>query len=283
MPSYLRTVGLLAKKHHQEAVALAETVGNFLQQKGVNIFYLDQDADYDGQRSLEAAVDLVLVFGGDGTMINASRYLAGKNIPVAGINLGRLGFLLELSRADWQDALTKALEHGFEREDRMLVSSEVARAGKILQTSVAANEFVISRGGLVKLIAMELSAFDKKLLYLRADGLIIASPSGSTAYANSAGGPVLHPALNVYSVMAVCPFFTRFQPLVLDAETVFTVKVCEISSSTYLSGDGQRVCKLQHGDIIRIKGIPGGFVAARFGLNDFFDKMQAAGILNDSP
>ncbi|MDR2825580.1 MAG: NAD(+)/NADH kinase, partial [Deltaproteobacteria bacterium] len=117
--SFLHKVCLLAKKHNPEAMVLAKTVGDFLGDKGVKVFYLEKDADYSLQPELNQ-IDLFLVFGGDGTMINAARHLAGTNIPLAGINLGRVGFLLELTRANWQAALTKALEQGFERDERML-------------------------------------------------------------------------------------------------------------------------------------------------------------------
>jgi NAD+ kinase len=130
---------------------------------------------------------------------------------------------------------------------------------------------------------MELSSGGKKLLYLRADGLIICTPTGSTAYANSAGGPLLHPSLNAYCVMAVCPFLSRFQPLAMNAESVFSVKLCEEASVTAcLSGDGHSVFQLQAGDTIRIGGIPGAFAYARFGLYDYFDKLRSTGMVRDS-
>jgi NAD+ kinase len=282
---YLRTVCLLAKKYNREAAALAETVEKFLLAKGVKVFSLEKAEDYVLHLNADAAgMDLFLVFGGDGTMINAARHLAGKKIPLAGVNLGRVGFLPELSRTGWQDALTQAMERGFEVDERMLLKGELVRNGEVLKTSTAVNEFVISRGGIARLISMELSAAGRKVLYLRADGLIVCTPTGSTAYAHSAGGPLLHPSLNAYCVMAVCPFLSRFQPLAMNAESVFSVKLCEeTGSNTCLSGDGQAVFKLQSGDIVRIKGVPGAFAFARFGLYDYFDKLRSTGMVMDSP
>jgi NAD+ kinase len=279
---YLRTVCLLAKKYNSEAAALAETVEKFLLEKGVKVFSLEKAEDYALHLNA-AGIDLFLVFGGDGTMINAIRHLAGKKIPLAGVNLGRVGFLPELPRAGWQDALTQAVERGFEVDERMLLKGELVRNGEVLKTSTAVNEFVLSRGGIARLISMELSSAGKKVLYLRADGLIICTPTGSTAYAHSAGGPLLHPSLNVYCVMAVCPFLSRFQPLAMNAESVFSVQLCEEAGvKACLSGDGQAVFKLQPGDVVRIKGIPGAFALARFGLYDYFDKLRSTGMVRDS-
>jgi NAD+ kinase len=281
--SYLHTVGLLAKKHNREAAALAETVEIFLREKGVRTIYLDNLEGHAGQLKADSEqLDLLLAFGGDGTMIRAARRFAGGKVALSGINLGRVGFLLELSRSNWQEALLGALEHGFAREERMLISGELVRDGEILKSSAAVNEFVISRGGTARLISMELFVAGKKILHLRADGLIIFTPTGSTAYANSAGGPILHPALNAYGVMAVCPFLSRFQPMVLDAETAFTVKICDTGGNTCLSGDGQAVFRLRRGDSVRIKGIPHSLTFARFGLCDFFDKLRSTGMAGDS-
>lgn len=283
MPS-IKKVGLIAKKHNREAFELATEVGTWLRQQGVDTLSLERNLDFTGEKGQELkSADLVLVFGGDGTMISSSKHMVGTNVPLSGINLGRVGFLLELSRSNWQEALRKAIDSGFKVEPRMVLKCELRRDGELIHSALATNEVVISRGGMARLIALDLAVNGNKLLYLRADGLIVSSPSGTTAYASSAGGPLLHPSLNAYCATPICPFLNRLQPMVLGADTILSAKVREASPKIYLTVDGQSASKLQTGDVISVHGVPDGLRFALFGVDSYYAKLQAIGIVRNSP
>lgn len=281
----IKTIGLVAKKHNDEAVALADEMSAWLSRRGVSVFLLDRDQAFsrEEQSGWLGQADLVLVLGGDGTMINAIKLLAGKNIPIAGVNLGRVGFLLELSRDTWATALERAITHGFVSEERLMLRCELVRDGNVILSEMATNEAVIARSGIARLVGMDISVGGRPFLYLRADGIIFSTPTGSTAYASSAGGPLLYPALNAYSVTAVCPFMSRLQPLVLGGETDCSLTVREISAKTFLTLDGQHYIKLFDQDVVRLRGVPGAMRLAQFGLAGYLDKLRNGGIVRDSP
>jgi NAD+ kinase len=279
----IKTVGLIEKRQNQAASTLAKTVNSWLQERGISTFYMGKEDELTGNMpECQRNADLVLVLGGDGTMITTAKRLAGKNIPLAGINLGRVGFLLELTADNWREALSNALQHGFSVEKRVTLQCCLERDGEVLSSSIAVNELVISRGGKARLIAMDMAVDGKKLLYLRADGLIASTPTGTTAYASSAGGPLLHPSLNAYSVTPVCPFFSHLKPLVLSCGTILTIQMREIISKAYLTVDSQSFSRLQCGDVIHIQGLPEGMIFANFGTGDYFTKLQSTGIVQDS-
>jgi NAD+ kinase len=286
--SALKTVGLIAKKHNQAALDLAENVARWLHERGVDTFHLERDQDYNQSEAELKRADLMLVFGGDGSMVNAMKRLIkmknlnGSAIPIAGVNLGRVGFLLEIPRDNWQSALTSALEQGLRCEKRAMLELALLRGGGELLTEVSANEIVISRGGVARLLALDLALDGEKLLYLRADGLIVSTPTGSTAYNSSAGGPLLHPSLNVFCITPICPFLSSAPPLVFNACSELTIGVGELSSKTYLTSDGQPVCKLQSDDLLKIKGHAGGVTFAQFGMSSYLYKLRGTGLIRDS-
>ncbi|MDR1126343.1 MAG: NAD(+)/NADH kinase [Deltaproteobacteria bacterium] len=286
--SAIKNVGLIAKKHNQAAMELAGNVARWLQERGIRTFHLERDQDYNQSEADLKQADLMLVFGGDGSMVNAIKRLAkmknldGSAIPIAGINLGRVGFLLEIPKDNWQLVLTRAMEQGVRCEKRTMLELVLVRGGEELLTEVSANEIVLSRGGVARLLALDLTLDGEKLFYVRADGLIISTPTGSTAYNSSAGGPLLHPALAAFCITAICPFLSSTLPLVFNASSELVIDVGELSSKTYLTSDGQPVCKLQSNDVLKIKGRPGGMTFAQFGMSGYLDKLRGTGLIRDS-
>ncbi len=199
------------------------------------------------------ATTLVLVLGGDGAMISIARHVAGR-CPLVGINMGRLGFLAELAIDNWQQYLAQVLldEAGFTCKKRMLLEYSIKRQAKTLQKGLAVNDVVLSRGPLARLITLQVHCDNEEIATLRADGMVAATPTGSTAYAMSAGGPVVHPEIDAFIVTAICPFLHSLQPLVLpgSAKIIFTVQ--DPGADAYLTVDGQEGVKLLAGDKVAI-------------------------------
>lgn len=274
----LRTVGLAAKINDKKAASLKHEISEWLNGKGVEAIACDP-----GREALSCHADLLVCIGGDGTIIRMARRMIGSPVPLAGVNMGRVGFLAELTSENWQESLQKAIQSGFKTEKRLAIEYTITRPDGQTDQGYSVNDVVISRGGLARLLDLDLTIDGKKLQYLRADGLIISTPTGATAYSSSAGGPMLQPGMRVYSVAAICPFINKMLPFVLDESTVFAARVCETGAQPYVTVDGQELFELKCGDTISVRAMPDAVSFARFGQSDYISKLRSTGFVTDSP
>lgn len=224
---------------------------------------------------------IVLVLGGDGTMLSVARRLVGTGVPVLGVNLGRVGFLAEVSSDRWQEELIRLLDGraGFAR--RVALACTVEREGALLHSGVAVNDVVVHRGALARVVRLELAVQGERLGDLRADGLIVSSPTGSTGYAVSANGPLLHPDLDAFSVTPICPFMNALKPFVLRGDMEFSLLVHDTDADLHLTQDGQEGVALRCGDRIRVTSAPGGLVFAELGCASYFSRLRTRGFYKD--
>ena len=200
---------------------------------------------------LAHSVDMLLVFGGDGTMLRVAREIAGSQTPILGINTGNLGFLTAVPSNGLPQALRKVWNGEFNFEPRALIEANIRCDGKPIQHS-ALNDVVISRGIASKLIELHVSVDAEPLTRYRCDGLIISSPTGSTAYSLAAGGAVVFPTADVLQLTPICAHTLSNRSLVLPLSSVISIKVVNPKPSTVLSADGQLVTELSAGDEITI-------------------------------
>ena len=225
--------------------------------------------------------DIVIVLGGDGTLVSVARRLAPFPKAVIGVNLGRVGFLAEVNPENWQDAFTRMLETGVAVESGLVLRYSLSRGGGILREGLAVNDLVVSRGGPARLISLALAVNSRHLAVLRADGLIISTPTGSTGYTGSARGPLLHPGLSAYAVTPICPFMSNFLPMVVSGETCFSVTVEEGGTEVFLTVDGQESCELREGDSLAMTGREDSIRFARIDDEGYFAKLRFAGFVRD--
>jgi NAD+ kinase len=219
-----KNVALIGK---YKTPAIAEPLlrlASFLSEKGVAVVVDSLTAEHLGQHpyrvlslnEMSETVDLAVVMGGDGTMLNIARTLAPFGIPLVGVNQGRLGFLTDLSLDSMKRSLTAMLQGEFVTEKRMLLSVRVMRKDAEVCNAVAFNEMVVHRSNIDSMIECEVRIDGEYLYTQRADGLIVATPTGSTAYALSAGGPIVHPALDVIALVPVCPHTLSNRPIIVS-------------------------------------------------------------------
>ena len=202
---------------------------------------------------LHQVADLVIVMGGDGTLLSVARHIAPYNIPLIGINRGRLGFLTDLRTEDMWALLTPMLAGEVQTETRLLLSVVYQRAGVRHEQGNAFNDVVIRSGA--RLIELEVR-IDQQLMHRqRSDGLIIASPTGTTAYALSAGGPILHPSLDAISLVPICPHSLSNRPIVIPSHCEISVAIMQ-ADEVRLTMDGQVQLALQEGDIVLVRRAP---------------------------
>jgi NAD+ kinase len=200
---------------------------------------------------LAREVDMLLVFGGDGTMLRVAREIAGSQTPILGINIGNLGFLTAVPSDGLAKALKQVWKGEFKFESRALIEADIRCHGKPIQHS-ALNDLVISRGIASKLIELQVSVNGEPLTRYRCDGLIISSPTGSTAYSLAAGGAVVYPTAAVFQITPICAHTLSNRSLVLPLTMSISVKIVTPKPATVLSADGQLVTELSAGDEITI-------------------------------
>ncbi|HWC59019.1 MAG TPA: NAD(+)/NADH kinase [Verrucomicrobiae bacterium] len=201
---------------------------------------------------LAEAVDMLLVFGGDGTMLRVAREIAGSQTPILGINIGGLGFLTAVPSSGLPDALRQVWNGNFKFEPRSLIEADIRCDGKPIRQT-ALNDFVINRGIASRLIELHVSVDGDPLSQYRCDGLIISSPTGSTAYSLAAGGAVVYPTADVFQLTPICAHTLSNRSLVLPLTSEISVKVVTPKPATVLSADGELVTELCAGDEIRVR------------------------------
>lgn len=202
--------------------------------------------------TLARTSDLVLVFGGDGTMLRVAREMAGTNIPILGINLGGLGFLTAVPSGELSQALTHIWQGEYSFERRALLTAEARSADRRLK-AIALNDVVISRSGTSRLIDLDVAVDGEPLSRYRCDGLIVSSPTGSTAYSLAAGGALVHPTAEVMALTPICPHTLSNRSLVLPLSSTVEIRIASARPATVLSVDGDLLCELDSGDTIIIR------------------------------
>ena len=201
--------------------------------------------------------DLVMVIGGDGSLLGAARALAKSDTPVLGINRGSLGFLTDISPDNATDALDLAIAGNCGIDRRHLIGVSVERDGELIATGSALNDIVLHKGNSARMLSFNVAVDDKTVYDARADGLIIATPTGSTAYSLSAGGPILHPSLRAFVVVPMFPHTMADRPLVLSDDAVICLSITDKHQSLPLiSCDGQTHISVMPGDRIEIRKLP---------------------------
>lgn len=277
----VRSVALVAKDAESRPASLGEEMGRWFAARKIACARLLFDPACQDLPNMVEGVDLVIVLGGDGTFVGVARKLATRPKPILGVNLGRVGFLAEVSPDSWESAFSRMLENGVRLESGMALSYALIRDEARMWSGLAVNDLVVSRGGPARIVSLALTVDGIRLARLRADGLIVATPTGSTGYTSSAGGPLLHPGIHAYSVTPTCPFMNHFSPMVVAGTTRFSVRVDAAGPGTFLTVDGQESVEVQAGDILETTGRGDGIRFARIDDAGYFAKLRSAGFVRD--
>jgi NAD+ kinase len=246
----MNQVGIIYNPQVPEASSLGLTVAEWLRQrKTENWVYSTDEWQVVGKR-LETC-QLLIVLGGDGTTLLAGRLTSQHDVPVFGVNLGRVGFLSEANPDAWQEKLAKVLNGDCWIERRLMLQASVIRNDESLANLTALNDIVVSRGGQVRVVRFHLFVDNDHVTTYTADALITATPTGSTAYSMAAGGPLLPPQLQNFLVLPVAPHLSFERPLVLHQEAKVKIKV-QTEHVALVTADGQNAVELQDGDEVVI-------------------------------
>ena len=256
-------IGLVVNLGKPKALIVARELIPHLEKKGVRVcleervaHYLDRDdlaVPYD---QFDRHADLLFVFGGDGTILGIARDFAPSNLPILGINLGRLGFLSEAETEDLSEVVEAIIAGRYEKEERLMLQADLYRNGRLIESWHALNDVGLAKGSYSRMITCKIFLRDKLLTSLSGDGLIVSTPTGSTAYSMSAGGPIVAPTVQALLITPICPHSLTARPIVLSAEEEIMVEVSATHKDIGLSIDGQIGYQLEVFDQIRIRRSP---------------------------
>ena len=241
MLAHLQDLAKLLKSLDCEVYIEAGTASHL----GLKDFQSKQVSEFSG------SIDLTVVLGGDGTMLAIGRQLAGSNVPLVGINMGRLGYMTDIPIQDVGTVLPKIIAGDYEADTRTLLDAVVIRDQKAINQALALNDVVVNRSGISGMVGLSVSVNGSFMYNQRSDGLIVSTPTGSTAYALSAGGPILHPRVAGFLLVPIAPHSLSNRPIVLPEDVMISIKVVD-GHEVIVNFDMQSLTNLQSGDIIEV-------------------------------
>jgi NAD+ kinase len=253
--------GFVIKRSVTKATKLAIEVADWLEKRGCKVVVADESTIFLKKRpgtasvpkeQLPTTVDMVIVFGGDGTFLSVARQMVWKSVPILGVNLGRLGFLTEVRVDEVYETLALVLKGQYQVQERSMLEACVKRRGKELFCLPVLNDAVVGKSAIARVIDFQLRLNGVLVATLKADGLIVATPTGSTAYALAAGGPIVHPKVGGMVIAAICPHSLNVRPLVIPEESVVEIELLQKEGDIMLTLDGQFGYELHLGDVITI-------------------------------
>lgn len=255
----MNTLALVGKKGKPETLALAREVARrFTDRKVIAEPHLAESLGWPvvPLEKLANDADLVVVLGGDGTLIHAARVLRGRSAPILGVNLGSLGFMTEVRQDEFFDILAEVLAGRFKVDSRMKLSCRLWRGADLILEDEVLNDVVINKGALARIAAHETIIDSEYVTTYYSDGIIVATPTGSTAYSLSAGGPIVHPALDSVIVSPICSHALTPRPIVVPPDRTIQISLKSETVDVYLTLDGQSGHALQSGDRIEVQRSP---------------------------
>lgn len=260
-----RSIGIIVKPNAHDVNDILAAVIRYLKTKVCDI-YLDNSAksymDALGEDTLELIdrdtlgerCDLAITLGGDGTILNAARSLANQNVPILGINMGRLGFLADISPNEFEQVLDDVFAGKYQKDERFLFFAQVKRNDEVVFSAEALNDVIVHVRNTARMIEFETRIDNQFVNRQGADGLIVCTPTGSTAYAVSSGGPILHANLDAIALVPICPHTLSSRPLVVNADSKVEVLICHTKQAiAQVTCDGQTSFDMNEGDVLHIR------------------------------
>ena len=251
----IRKVGIVIKPHAPRIESVLSELGAYLDRRGIPFVLEDAAAEKFGRpgglprAKIPEVADLVVVLGGDGTLLSIAHIAARFGVPVMGVNLGSLGFLTEVTLPE----MTSTLDAFLDGEAGILSSRLLLEAVFKEEASLCLNDVVINKGAVARMIHLKIWLDDRGLETMKSDGLIVATPTGSTAYSLAAGGPILHPSIPAVVLTPICPHTLTFRPIVISSETRIRIELLTSGEEVYLTFDGQRGGAMQNGDVVEVR------------------------------
>jgi NAD+ kinase len=281
MPRFpmIRTVGIICKHDKPEAWDAAERLAAWLTERDIDSIVDPDTASYLDMKPtpkefIPDKADVIVVFGGDGTLLSVARLIGTRGKPILGVNLGRLGFLTAVPLDQLYPTMETVLSGQYNVQERAMLDSSIKRDGKVIAEHRVLNDVVINKGALARIIDLEAYIDGKYLATFRSDGLIMHTPTGSTGYCLSAGGPIVHPTLSCLGVVPICPHTLANRPLILPDTAVLEVVIQSETEEVYLTLDGQVGLLLKYKDVVEAKVSPHRMYFVTSPLEDYYHMLR---------
>ena len=264
----MNTVGIVVKRYKPEAISVTKDLVEWLQARGIEV-YVEKDIG-SALGSIQAGlhvnttempeipghVDMIVVLGGDGTLLSVARLVGDHRVPIVGVNLGGLGFLTEIHLEELYPVLERVMRGDYETDEREVLIASVLRRGEKRAEFSVLNDAVINKGALARIIDLETSINGEYLVTFKSDGLILSTPTGSTAYNLSAGGPIVYPSLHCIIVTPICSHTLTNRPIVIPDEVIIRIVLKTHDQEVILTLDGQQGFALEYGDVVEVRKAP---------------------------
>ncbi|HQK99869.1 MAG TPA: NAD(+)/NADH kinase [Smithellaceae bacterium] len=255
----IKKVGIIANVEKERIAPFTASFQQWLEKRGVRVFLEEEIAVRMKQKAgfrrddATLSLDLIAVLGGDGTLLRAARFVARHNLPIVGINMGTFGYLTEINRSETYAAFDLILAGDFVTEKRMMLDVSVRRGGKRIGSGTVLNDVVINRGNLSRIVELETSVGGQHLTTYKADGLIISTPTGSTAYSLSAGGPIVFPGKELMIINPICPHTLTNRPIIFPESAVVNIVLRSGGGGATITLDGQESYRIERADVMEVK------------------------------
>ncbi len=277
---FLKSVGVFAKPHSPQAAKLVPQLIQWLTQRNLEVRLDNEAARYAGmfvgldRTHVAEGCDLAVVLGGDGTVLSAARAIGNRQIPILAVNLGGLGFLTAIKIEDFFPELERALGGGHRLSRRKMMEVTLLRDHTTVATYQALNDAVIAKSNIARMIDVDAYYGDAFVCSYKADGLIIATPTGSTAYSLSAGGPIIYPTVKAFCLAPICPHTVTNRPIIVPADKPVRAVNHAADESAFLTIDGQVGSPLENGDTVECRASDFDVLLIRPPQKSFFDVLR---------
>jgi NAD+ kinase len=282
----MNKIGIIAKRNKPEAANIIYHLVDWFRQKKIEVYIENEMAHLLGPHASEPNVntvereafpshaEMILVLGGDGTLLSVARLVGDHKVPILGVNLGGLGFLTEIALEELYRVLERVIQGDFTTDERVVLSASVIRKGKGVAEFPVLNDAVINKGALARIIDMETTINGEYVTTFKSDGLIISTPTGSTAYNLSAGGPIVYPSLHCIILTPICPHTLTNRPIVVPDEVEIRATLKTRQQEVMLTLDGQQGFPLEVEDVVEVKKAAVGILLIKSPYRHYFEVLR---------
>jgi len=275
-----KSIGILTKPKFPEVTSTLHDVVTWLRARNIDVILDTTSAMLLGEQggyqktSLASKADVLLVLGGDGTMLSAARLAGERGIPILGVNMGGLGFLTEVRPENLYPSLERVFANDFVLDERLMLRTHIHRHGETVAQGVVLNDVVIGKGTLAHMIELKIAIQGRFVTNMRGDGLIISSPTGSTAYSLSAGGPIIDPAVQSLILTPICPHTLTHRPLIVPSTAEIDLTLTSKDDGVIATLDGQVGVAIIQGDTVAIQASEHRTRLIRFPESNYYDVLR---------
>jgi NAD+ kinase len=282
----MKQIGIIAKQNKPEALPIVRDLVAWLQPKKIGV-YLEEGMvklfrpplggpllHSIGRENIPEHVEMIIVLGGDGTLLSVARLVGDREVPILGVNLGGLGFLTEITLEELYRVVEKVLQGDFITNERVVLNASVIRRGERMAEFIVLNDAVINKGALARIIDLETTINQDYVTTFKSDGLIISTPTGSTAYNLSAGGPIVYPSLHCMILTPICPHTLTNRPIVIPDDVVIRATLKAKQQEVILTLDGQQGFTLEFEDVVEVKKAEGRILLIQSPYRHYFEVLR---------